>query len=236
MKREDIERARKLLKIADIIEKYQYYLIRKSIGSFYIGIISVVAIGLFTYPLLLEILGESRAVLAGILTGLITAIIFILWFVSAFTSPKIFLEKEKKRKKFALSVNLLWLSLFSVYGIIGIVDIFMPLPEFIYPFYLSLMIGIGNIGNYFFSRKTKDYPGKIEKEYLYLGLVAILPAFIIPFVPQVEYQWSLDFIAIWFGMFIFGIYVIITAPRVFEEGHFDGNRGHQETSEVDEEG
>jgi len=223
----DFEKLKKLLKVADLIENYQYYLLRRNIGFFYIGIIGAVAIGLFSYSTLLDVLGSQFMMLAGILAGLLSATMYIFLIMSTFRIPSFFKKGNRTLSLSSWSANYIWILLGMIYIFLYIIGTFVPLPSFIYAFYLPLFIGLGNISNYLSSKHQKDYPGKIEKEYLILGFTCIATAMLIPFIPDTKYQWFANLIAIWLGMFVFGIYVVITASKIFEKGSQNGSRSAQ---------
>lgn len=202
----------KLLRLTKILERYEYYLLRRSIGNFYIGIVSIVATTIFLFVQMISVFGvENPYIISLPFVVMITLIIALR--ISLFRF-KIFIRIPKDGRKYSI----FWTIITGAYMMLFFIYDFevAPISESVIAITLPIFLGVGYIGSYIFSRRMEDYPGKVEKEYLLIGIAfALTGILIIPF--DVILQWFIDGIVIWLGMIILGVYLSLTAPRVFRE-------------------
>lgn len=204
------ERLRKFIRIIDVIEKYEYYLLRRAIGNFYIGIIAIVATCVFLYLSIITTFDWSGYIsLIIILLG--SSLIAILW-VTTFRFKTI-LTRVKIRSK----PSGYWVAIYIILCLLWVLkySVMLEIPDSVFPPILTILLGIGNVGLYL-ERRGMHYPGVILKEFLVLGLVFIVAGFGIAFVPDVCTQWIITAIVLWIGMILFGLYVSLTASKVFQ--------------------
>jgi len=206
----DKERLEKLLQIADIIEKYEYYLLRRATGNLYVGIISIVATCMFLY------LGVSITFGQSFLVALFISILcfsLIISYTNATFKFRMITRIPQKSE-----YGYIWGAVYTVFVLLYLLKyaLGINLPENVFPISLAIINGVGNVGCYLVSKKSEKYPGIIMREYLALGLVFVLTGILISFISNVDLQWLIDVIVLWIGMIIFGTYVSSTAHKVFE--------------------
>ncbi len=215
---EDIQRARKILEIADIIDVYYYYLIRRGVGSFYIGISASVSVALL---LMLNFISEALPtywILFGyiILWLFIFGIIFILS-KQLFTIPSIYMTRKKGDRETKKRTSIyLFIMLSTIYVIMFLHSIVDILPSYFAPLSTEIYIGCIQVWNYWQSYKTSEYPGKVSKEYLIFGVILFLGSLLIPLYP--EYGWFIVLIFGLIGTYLFGLYLIISASSILVKG------------------
>ncbi|RLE75598.1 MAG: hypothetical protein DRZ80_02490 [Thermoprotei archaeon] len=213
MEKEDIERARKLLKIVDIIERYNYYLMRRAIGTLYIVIVGLISLIILFIGIFTEIITLPPS-----LEGILYFLSFIFFFIIIIPLgslilriPTLYSPDKKSGKGYGITWMIVGASILIASSIIYT----SPLPDYYFAFILQCLMSAGQFGNYLASRSQIDYPGKVEKEYFYFGLPLILFSPLILIFP--EYAWLIVIIFVSTGTFLFGIYLIITAPKVFKK-------------------
>jgi len=207
------EHLEKLLHIVNIIEKYEYYMLRRAIGGLYIGIISIVATCIFIYFSVVSIYGLNPLIILAIIV--LAASMIIAYGITAFRF-RVIVTRVPRNPKYSY----LWIVVFVCFGLLYVVRyaVGVYLPDTVFPVSLAVFLGIGNIGSYFISKRSRKYPGIIMNEYLALGILFVLTGTIISFIPDVDIQWLVDVFVLWIGMILFGMYVSYTAHKVFREG------------------
>ena len=208
------EKIKELIEILDTLERYNYYVIRRSIGILYLLISATISFALLIFLYLLDLFRGLSLFIISLSFFLIVILTVILLSGTIFRTTVIYKEKKEKKKKKSIS-NIAW-SLATITLIpIMIISQTFNLPYYLSPFYIQLMVAIGNLGNYLESHRQKDYPGKVEKEYLAISLILFItsPAFFI--FP--EYCWFILTITALGSTYIAGVYLILTAEKALEK-------------------
>ena len=212
---EEREYARKFLKIIDIVENYQYFIWRRTTGLLYLTIAATISIFLLFGFSIVQLFPEK---FAGIVFFIIISLTFLtIWLISIniFKLPKIYTTKEEKNNKAGKKTGITWFLLSLGYILLIIISNFIKLPSYTIPLYTQIFTGLGNFGNYYFSKKTRYYPGKIEKEYLYLSLTLLISSILIPIYKG--YEWFIVTIFCLVGTYVFGVYIVLTSDKAFEQ-------------------
>lgn len=221
MEEKDIIKVRKLLQIADILDVYGYYLLRRGIGSFYIGIAATVSLGLIFF-FSLKASGSTFIILAtyALFFVFIFAMIMILGKQLLEIQPiYLTLPAQKERRKYRKYYGYSWILLSTVYLILIFMTTVHVISSQYSPLFTEAFIGFGQLGNYMASSKSPKYPGKVLKEYLVFGIAILLACPMIVIWP--EYGWFIVTAFCVLGSYIFGVYIIVTANRVLRKGQMN---------------
>gem|GEM_PF-4752781 len=223
---EERERIERFLEIVDLIEVYGYYLLRKGIGELYIFVAGIISISLLLVLPLETILPNIYLSIAIVLIFIIASSSTLFACREFILIPYLYVRKPRKEKKIEIE-GVFW-SIASIVIVLTFITIWTGLvPPTIAPFTVGVMVGFGNIGNYVGARGRKDYPGKVSREYLVLGVIIIMGSFLALLLPQ--YGWYIITIVALLGTFLFGVYILLTASKVLEQrGSIDEQRGFRE--------
>lgn len=217
---------RDLSALSNLLESYALYHVRRSIGNFYIFISATISIFLFLGFSLSDYLSSIAGPVYGgiaIYLSMLIALV-IIFFISAnyFRFIEIYKPRELKRK--GRSIMWLWIPIsiaFMVYMFLGHV---FNAPEWSFPFAVEVFVGLGTLVNYFDARGVEYHPGKVEKEYLYSAILLFIGSILILIQPL--YGWFIVTVTALMGAYAVGIYITVTAERVFvEAGVYGGALG-----------
>lgn len=226
MDNEDLEYAKKLLRIVDVIENYNYYLIRRSIGITFIVIIALTSIIIMLISMIEQALKLTYFVASMLYFSAFT-FFFLIIILLSHNIVKIPTIYSTKRVSYRVHGKI-WTCVGGFILVSSFVVYNTSVPDFYFPFILQASFGIGFISNYLAARTTPEFPGKIDREYLPIGFALLLTSPLILVYP--EQAWIITSIVIMIGTFIFGIYLILTASKVFEKR--EASNGSGETSEA----
>ena len=207
---EEKELAEDFLNVIKVIEKYHYYILRRTIGLLYLAIAATVSIFVIFILFMVNVIPESLLPL--VIVGIV-AIMFIEIFVvsmNIFKLPKIYAKKERKKGRSNL-IGKIWFIIFLITIPMMIIAPYLKFPDYTAPLVTQIFVGLGNMGNYIGSRKDEAYPGKIEKEYLLYSIIVLIAAVFIPYQPR--YGWFIVTITALFGAYILGLYITLTADK-----------------------
>ncbi len=223
MSDEDLEYAKKLLRIVNVIENYNYYLIRRSIGLIFIVIIALTAIIIATINMIEQALNLSLF-LSGMLYFSAFSLFFLVITILSHNIAKIPEIYSAKRMNYR-NYGGIWMIAGIMILVSSVIIYNTYIPDIYFTFLLQVLFGVGFLGSYFTAKNDPDYPGKVKEEYLILGLVLILLSPLILLYPK--YAWITAFTVVMIGTFIFGIYLILTASKVFEK--WENKNGSENT-------
>ena len=207
------ELAEDFLNVIKVIEKYHYYLLRRTIGLLYLTIAATVSIFIIFISFIVNVIPEQflPLVIVGILTIMLVEIFIVS--MNIFKLPKMYSRKEESRKKRDLSGKI-WFTLAVITVALMMFGPYLKFPSYTAPLATQIFVGVGNIGNYIESRTDETYPGKIEKEYLLYSIVVLIAGAFIPFLP--EYGWFIVTITALFGAYAMGLYITLTADKALD--------------------
>jgi hypothetical protein len=206
--------AKRFLKVVEIVEKYQYYIERRTVGMLYLTIAASISIFLFLLSFLIELAPKNLK--AGLFLTIFTFTFIAIWLIAVniFKFPRIYQKEKEAEKRVGKRIGLTWFSLSLIYLLIIVINNVHPVPQYITPLYTQILVGLGNLGNYYHTRKTKWYPGKVEKEYLYFAIILLLTSPIIPILKGLE--WLTVTIFALTGTYILGVYIVLTSDKALE--------------------
>ena len=208
------EYAKKFLKIIDVVEKYQYYMVRRTTGLLYLTIAATISIFLFLTLYILELVPASLKAITFV--PLLMLIFAAIWFISAniLKLPKIYQIGKREDEAAERGIGYTWFGLSLLYVLIMILNFIIHLPQFILPLYTQVFVALGNLGNYYFGKRTEQYPGKINREYLYFAIILLLTSPMITIFRG--YEWFIVTIFTLLGTYAFGVYIVLTSDKALE--------------------
>ena len=217
----DQTKIKELLEVLNVLERYNYYVIRRSIGILYLLISATISFGLLIFIYFLEVFKGISLFIISLTFFIVVVIAVILLSGSIFKTTMLYIEKKKVRRKSNIS-SIMWTLATIIIIPLMILSQYYNLPYYLSPLYIQLMVAVGNLGNYLESRREKDYPGKVKREYLVVSifLFATLPAFVL--FP--EYCWLTLTITALGSAYITGLYLILTAEKALEAKTLDHHR------------
>jgi len=220
---------RDLGELSLIIENFYYYHLRRGLGNFYIFISATISVflflGLIVRDYLLDVVGLAAANMTIFLFILIAMIILFFMGAQYFKFLNLYKVRDSWEEK-----NITWLWVPISIGFIAYM-IFAPslgFPEYSYPLAVNIFVVAGNFVNYLNEAIREDYPGKVEKEYIFYIIILIIGAILIPIFPT--FGWIITTISALAGAYAFGIYLVMTSERIFEEAARIGRRGDKKVS------
>ncbi|MGQ4891649.1 MAG: hypothetical protein ACP6IP_04070 [Candidatus Njordarchaeia archaeon] len=211
--REEKKLAKEFLNVIKYIEKYEYYMIRRSIGLLYLIIAATVSLFVISISYIIELIPTSLLPIAISILVILMITTIILASVNVFKIPKIYEEQKKEKCKGSTS-GLIWFILSIIAIAIIISANFIDYPDYTMPLTVQMLVGLGNLGNFYDSWKQKDYPGKIEKEYLIFSIVLLISAIFILVYPG--FGWFVVTVTSLLGAYILGLYITLTAEKALE--------------------
>jgi len=222
-----------LSSLSNLLETYALYHRRRSIGNFYIFISATVSIFLFLGFILSDyvsaVAGSTYGGFAILFTMMIALILIFYISVNYFKFVELYKPSGIERKEG--QVMWLWIPLSIALMFYMSVGNFFGVPSWTYPFSVNVFVGLGNLVNYFDSKLYNDYPGKVQKEYLYNALILFIGSILIIILP--DYGWLIVTVTALMGAYAVGIYITVTAEKVFIEAGVYGER-LREVSEITE--
>ncbi len=206
-------------RLFSLVELIPFYIIRRTIGLIYILIAATILMGQAISMILESILSPS---IANPITLIIVSITLLLIFVLvSFPLQKairvqryVFGTSSEKKDKSGKMWGFIW-------GIISVAIVILLFVsnylqnDLLFYFGLQLLIGIGQMCNYLFSKRDKNYIGQIKNEYLYYSLFLIISSPII-LIYSTFAAMFIEFTML-FCSYLFGLYILITSEKVFVE-------------------
>ncbi|MHA2004412.1 MAG: hypothetical protein ACXABV_19890 [Candidatus Thorarchaeota archaeon] len=211
---DELADARKLLALADIVDRYPDVISRRVTGIIYIligGGISFATLVMFVLTVVLEPL-PWNPLLNLLFVGMS---LFITWVIAfRLVGP---LTKSAPRKQFEDEGSnyffLMW-GVIAVILAISSVLLFTQENQVLFPIVVQILIGFGQTANYFMGRRA-DATDAFLGENLALGIAAILT---IPFMLLLPLLAYLILIVVDIGgIYILGVYALVTAERLLLE-------------------
>lgn len=213
MSDEDLEYAKRLLRIVDVIENYNYYLMRRSIGMIFVIIIALTAI-IINFISMVEHLFELSYITIGILYFFSFSLFFLIIIFLSHNIGRIPIIYATKRVDYR-DLGKVWSIIGALILISAIIIYSTEVPDFYFFLTMQSLYGIGFISSYLTTKNKPNFPGKINLEFVSIGLIQFLTAPLILIYPK--YSGIIAFMVITIGTFIFGIYLILTANNVFKK-------------------
>ena len=215
---EMVEKAKQLLLLTDLVDKYPMVVARRVSGLIYIIIAGGISFATLIYMSLQDVIGLGDPLVMNL--AFVGLSLFFSWLVAfrlvlplTQSYPKEPSPVEGEKAPFVvwgiLAVSIVILTLITSSTGTGI--LFVPI--------LQCIMGIGFLSNYLMGRRG----GGVEfftREHLYFAIVVFLS--IIPMFMFMEIAYIFLIIADMGGIYIIGIYMLITAERLLLESKGQG--------------
>ncbi|MFW9968119.1 MAG: hypothetical protein ACFFEA_13270 [Candidatus Thorarchaeota archaeon] len=211
---DELAEARRLLALADIVDRYPQVVTRRVTGIIYIligGGISFATLVMFVLTVVLE--SQAWNPLLNLLfVGVSLLITWIIAFrlVGPLTKsvPRQAIEEEGGR------IFLLMWAIIAILLAVSSVILFTQENQWLFPILVQILLGFGQSASYYMARMG-DRDDVYAKENLALGVVAILSIPLMLLLPLLAY---LILIVVDIGgIYLLGVYALITAERLLLE-------------------
>jgi hypothetical protein len=211
---DELADARRLLALADIVDRYPQVVTRRVTGIIYIligGGISFATLIMFVLTAVLEPQAWNP-----LLNLLFVAVSLLITWIIAFrlvgpltkSFPRQELEEEGVRFFYAM-----W-GVIAIILAVSSVIIFTQENQWLFPVEVQMLLGFGQTATYYMSRHD-EYGGGFVKENLALGIAAFLSIPLMLLLPLIAY---LILIVVDIGgIYLLGVYALITAERLLLE-------------------
>jgi len=203
------------LEIVNVVKIYGWYVLRKAIGTLYVVISAAIGIILSFFLVLREILNPPLLEIMLCIVTVIGVATIIFFAVQIFSSLKIYPIKIRRVRFTRITSFHIWLLMLLVTSFIALSCKFLGLSATIFALSIHYSVAIGNAGNYFTSHYTENYPGKIEREYLYISIIGFLTGPFILLYPDLK--WLIVTLVNLVGSYLFGIFIIISSGKLLSE-------------------
>jgi hypothetical protein len=211
---DELADARRLLALADIVDRYPQVVTRRVTGITYIligGGISFATLVMFVLTVVLEPQAWNP-----LLNLLFVGVSLLITWVIAFrlvgpltkSAPQPRVEGEGARVFFAL-----W-GIIAIILAVSSVLLFTQEDQLVFPILVQILLGFGQSANYYMARQ-EEVGDVFAKENLVLGIAAILSIPLMLLLPLLAYL-ILIIVDIG-GIYLLGVYALITAERLLLE-------------------
>lgn len=207
---EMIEKAKQLLLLTDLIDKYPIVVGRRVAGLVYIIIAGGISFTTLTFMFLLNILGPGDPFLMNL--GFVFLSLFFSWIV-AFRLIVPLTRSYPQQPQSDVEGKYV----FAVWGILGAAIVVVSLILFPsgmtdqFPPALQSIMGIGFLSNYLLARKSEQ-EGLVTREHFFFALAAFLS--IIPMLMFPVFAYVLLVVVDMGGIYVIGIYMLVTAEQL----------------------
>jgi len=213
-----VEKAKQLLLLTDLIDKYPKVVARRVSGLIYLIIAGGISFATLIYMSLQNVLGSIDPVLLNL--GFVGISLFFSWLVAfrlvlplTQSYPEEPKEKEGERAPFLVWGVLAVAIVVAAYVTFSTNNGIMFIPA------LQIIMGIGFLSNYILGRRSVEVD-VFTQEHLYFALAVFLslPAMFL----FLELAYIILIVVDMGGIYVIGIYMLITAERLLLESKRQG--------------
>jgi len=215
---EMVEKAKQLLLLTDLVDKYPRVVERRVAGLVYLIIAGGMSFATLIYMTLQDVIGPGDPLLVNL--GFVALSLLFSWVVAfrlvlPLTSSY---AKEETRDDAGKLPLLIWGILVVAMIILSFVTFTTGNGQLFAPS-LQIIMGIGFLSNYIGGRRTSESEFYTH-EHLYFAIVVFLS--IIPMLMFLDIAHIFLIVADMGGIYIIGIYMLITAERLLLESKGQG--------------
>lgn len=213
-----VEKARQLLMLTDLVEKYPAVVARRVAGLIYLIIAGGISFTTLIYMSIEDILGTLNPVLVNL--GFVALSLFFSWVV-AFRLVLPLTQsypQEPEADEGGKITFVMWGVLASAI-VIGSLITFSSGLDYLFAPILQLIMGVGFLANYVLGRKYSDVEF-YTKEHLIFAIAVFLS--LIPMMMFLERAYVFLILVDMGGIYVVGIYMLITAERILLESKGQG--------------
>ena len=217
--KEMIEQAKKLLQLSDLVAKYPLVVARRVAGLVYLIIAGGISYTTLIYMSLQNILGPGDPLLVNL--GFVALSLVFSWVVAfrlVLPLTQSYPDTSPDEEEGSMYV-------FAIWGIIATAIVILAFVTFstgsglLFAPVLQLIMGTGFLTNYLLGRRGSGVEF-YTKEHLYFAIVVFLS--LIPMWIFLEFAYVFLIIADMGGIYVVGIYMLITAERLLLESKGQG--------------
>ena len=213
-----VEKARQLLLLADLVDKYPKVVARRVAGLVYILIGGGISFATLIFMSLQDLLGSGDPLLINVgFVILSLAFSWIIGFRLIIPLTRSY-PAEPSTSKSERGVYALWGILGTAIVVSSIVTFQMGLPE-LFPPALQFIMGCGFTANYVLGNRATEFEF-YSKEHLYFAIVVFLS--IIPMLIFPAGAYVILIVVNMGGIYSIGIHMLITAERLLLESKGQG--------------
>ena len=215
---EMVEKAKQLLLLTDLVDKYPMVVARRVAGLVYLIIAGGISFTTLIYMALQDVFGPGDPLLVNL--GFVAISLLFSWIVAF----RLVLPLTQSYPKEAATENG-GKATFVVWGILAIAIVILSFVTFttgageLFAPLLQLIMGTGFLLNYLGGRRSTGVEC-YTREHLYFAIVVFLS--IIPMMMFLEIAYIFLIIADMGGIYIIGIYMLVTAERLLLESKGQG--------------
>ncbi|MFX1607177.1 MAG: hypothetical protein ACFFDD_14895 [Promethearchaeota archaeon] len=213
------EKAKQLLLLTDLVDKYPAVVARRVAGLVYLIIAGGISFATLIYMSLQDIFGQGDPLLVNL--GFVALSLIFSWVVAF----RLILPLTRSYPKVETTPDGNW-TVFIVWGILAIAIVVLSFVTFssgaglYFTPALQIIMGIGFLSNYFGGKRQQSGYEFYTREHLYFAIVVFLS--IIPMMLFLELAYVFLIVADMGGIYIVGIYMLITAERLLLESKGQG--------------
>jgi hypothetical protein len=215
---EMVQKARQLLLLTDLIDKYPAVVARRVAGLVYLIIAGGISFTTLIFMFLQNILGPGDPLLVNL--GFVLLSLFFSWIVAfRLIVP---LTRSYPQQP---STDEGGRYIFTIWGILGAIIVGVSLVVFpaglidLFPPALQSIMGTGFLFNYLLGRRGGG-EDSLTREHLYFTIVVYLS--IVPMLIFPIFAYVLLIVVDMGGVFVIGIYMLVTAERLLLESKGQG--------------
>jgi hypothetical protein len=215
---EMIEKAKQLLLLTDLVDKYPTVVARRVAGLIYLIIAGGMSFATLIYMSLQDVVGPGDPLIVNL--GFVAASLVFSWIVAyrLIRPLTASLPKDMDSDEGGRTNLFLWGFLAVLMVVLSVVTFSTGMGQFYAPS-LQVVMGIGFLSNYILGRKRSSEEFYTH-EHLYFALIVFLS--IIPMLMFLEIAHIILIIADMGGIYIIGIYLLVNAEQLLLESKRQG--------------
>ena len=213
-----VEKAKQLLLLTDLVDKYPAVVARRVAGLVYLIIAGGISFATLIYMSLQDILGPGDPLLVNL--GFVGISLLFSWIVAF----RLVLPLTSSYPQ-ADSSEDDGIAVFAIWGVIAIAIVIVSLITFstgtgeLFAPVLQFIMGVGFLSNYILGRREQSVEF-YTSEHLYFAIAVFIS--IIPMVMLLEIAYIFLIVVDMGGIYVIGIYMLITAERLLLESKGQG--------------
>jgi hypothetical protein len=215
MDSEIVEQAKQLLALSELVEKYPNAVSKRITGLIYVLTGGGISFATLTYIGILNVIGDlAQNILVN--TAFVVIALLIAWAITfrlIMPISRLYPEPEPSDDKSEFRIKLFWGIMAAIMVISSVIAFGINQPQ-IFPLVVQITTAFGNIGNYYFTQEAPQ-PDPTAKAHLFFTVLLLLS--IIPIILFPEMMFIIMIIVDMGGIYVVGIYMLITAEKVLLE-------------------
>ena len=214
-----MEKAKQLLLLTDLVEKYPQVVSRRVSGLVYVLIAGGISFATLIFMFLQNIVGTGNPLLINV--GFVLLSLIFSWAIGFRLIVPLTrsYQKETTRSSGELIIYAIWAVLGTAIVILSIATFQMGYPDLFAPG-LQVIMGCGFAVNYILGRRQTGTFEFFTREQLYFSIVVLLST--IPMLLFPIWSYLILVVVNMGGIYVIGIWMLITAERLLLESKRQG--------------